>query len=170
MNYLVIILRLIHILSGVFWVGSAIFSGFIIFPAVGATGEAGKQFMGYLVTKAKISQRIGIAAALTVLAGGALYWIDSDGLKSSWTTAGPGLGFGIGGLLALLGFVLALLSSIDRATLIKLAGQLGNGKPAPEQMNQILTLQKRSNTLGLIGNIALILALACMATARYWHF
>lgn len=170
MNYFIVILRLIHILGGVFWVGSAVFSGFFVFPAVDATGNAGKKFLEYMVTKARVATRIAIAAVLTVLAGGWLYWIDSAGFTSGWINSGAGLGFGIGGVLGLIGFVTGGLGSRDRASFTKLIADALDGKPTAEQMEQIQKLQTRSNRWGLISNVALILALACMATARYWRF
>ena len=125
--------------------------------------------MEYMVAKAKVSTRIGIAAVLTVLAGGWLYWIDSAGFTSSWTSVGPGRGFGIGGVLALIGFVTGGLGSRDRATFTKLIAGIPDGKPTKEQTDQIQKLQARSMRWGLFSNIVLILALACMATARYWQ-
>ena len=170
MNYLVVVLRLIHILGGVFWVGSAVFSGFFVFPAVDATGKAGERFMAYMIANQRISIRIGIAAALTLLAGGGLYWIDSAGFTSGWTGTGPGWGFGIGGLLGLIGAILGILGSRDRARFTKLIEGIPDGKPTAEQMDRIQNLRAGSIRWGLISNFALILALACMATARYWRF
>ena len=80
MNWLVIVLRIVHILSGVFWVGSAVFNGLFLGPAVGATAEAGQKVVAHLVTRARLTATISAAAGLTVLASGALYWIDSQGL------------------------------------------------------------------------------------------
>jgi uncharacterized membrane protein len=170
MNYLIFTLRLIHILSGVFWVGSAVFSGFFIFPAVDATGKAGEKFLEYMITQERVSTRLGIAGMLTVLAGGWLYWIDSAGFTSGWVSAGAGRGFGIGGILALIGFVTGGLGSRDRAMFIKLTKGIQDGKLIKGQMDQIQKLRTLSIRWGLISNFALILALACMATARYWQF
>ena len=109
MNYLVLLLRLVHIFSGVFWVGSSLMTYFFITPTVFATADAGQKFMAHIVTKAKLSTRIAVSAILTVLAGGWLYLIDSQGLTSSWQSSGPGLGFGIGGLFAIIGLIFGLL-------------------------------------------------------------
>jgi hypothetical protein len=97
MNYLVIVLRLIHIGAGVFWVGSSIVFGAFIGPGIAATAEAGQKFMVHLVTKARIDRAILVSAILTVLAGSALYTIDAGGIDTPWTHSGPGMGFGIGG-------------------------------------------------------------------------
>ena len=51
MNWLVIVLRIVHILSGAFWVGSAVFNSLFLGPAVGATAEAGQKVMAHLVAQ-----------------------------------------------------------------------------------------------------------------------
>lgn len=169
MNYLVIVLRLVHILAGAFWVGSSIFLFFFVRPTLAATADAGQKFMAHLVTKANITTRITIAAFLTVLAGGWLYWIDSAGLTSAWRNSGPGIGFGVGSLFALVGLVFGSMVGVNTAKLGTLASQI-QGKPSPEQMGQIQAAQKQLAYVSPISTIALILALASMATARYWLF
>ncbi len=169
MNYLVIVLRLIHILSGVFWVGGSIILTFFISPTVAATADAGQKFMSHLVNQGKITLRITISAILTVLAGASLYWIDSGGLTLGWQYTGAGVGFGIGAILALFGLVFGALVGKNVGLLGNLSSQI-QGKPTPEQMNQIQAAQKQLKFVAPANTIALILALACMATARYWRF
>ena len=40
--------------------------------------------MAHLIGQARLSARITVASYLTVLAGAALYWIDSQGFTSAW--------------------------------------------------------------------------------------
>ncbi len=79
MNTWIIVLRIIHIVGGVFWVGGSLFLGLFIGPTVNATAEAGQKFMAHLMTKARLATRISAAAGLTVLAGAILYWIELAG-------------------------------------------------------------------------------------------
>ena len=51
MNALTLVLRLIHILGGVFWVGAAWMMTLYIAPSVGATGDSGLQFMRHMMGK-----------------------------------------------------------------------------------------------------------------------
>ena len=60
MNLLIIVLRLIHILAGVFWLGGSFMSAIFLTPAVAATGESGQKFMGHLITKGRMTARITI--------------------------------------------------------------------------------------------------------------
>ncbi len=169
MNALVIVLRILHVLGGVFWVGGALFSTFFVSPAVAATGDAGKAVMNYLVTKARISMRFTASAVVTVLAGAALYWIDSGGLTSSWTTSGPGWGFGIGGLFALAGLGLSAAVGVNAAKMGRIASG-AQGKPSAAQLADMQAAQAAMRTTSLLSTVALIISLACMATARYWVF
>ena len=167
MNFFLIVLRLIHILSGVFWVGGAMISYFFLSPAVAATGEAGQKMMGFIVNKGRMTVRLTVAAILTVLAGAILYWRDSQGFSSPWTISGPGLGFALGAIFALvgLGFGMVVGQSFQKLGGIAAAAA---GKPSPEQMTQMQATQKRLAMASRVNTFALILALACMATARYW--
>jgi uncharacterized membrane protein len=169
MNTLVIALRLLHILGGVFWVGSSLFLGFYIAPAVAATAESGQKLMAHLVTRARITVWITGAAMVTVAAGATLYWIDSQGLTSAWQNSGPGVGFGLGGLFALVGLAFGVLVGRNTSMLGNMAAQI-QGKPSPEQMTKVQAAQKQLAYAGPINSLALILALLCMATARYWLF
>ena len=167
MNVLLIILRLIHILSGVFWLGAAMVSAFFLSPAVAATGEAGQKMMGHMIVKGRMSVRITVAAILTVLAGATLYWIDSHGLTSPWTTSGPGWGFGLGGVLALIGLGIGMQVGINAKKLGSIAAA-AQGKPSPDQVGEMQAAQKRMTLASNVSTVILILALVCMATARYW--
>ena len=167
MDYLKEFLRLIHIFAGAFWFGSAILLGFFISPTVAATGEAGQKFMGALVKNTGLTKRIAAAAGLTILAGAALFWIDSDGFTSAWTRSGPGLVFGIGGVFGLIGFIYGMQIGSNLNKLVKI-GSEAQGKPTADQMSQIQAAQKKLGMVGPISSIALILSVVCMSVARYW--
>ena len=169
MNILVIVLRIVHVVSGVFWVGSSLFTALYLGPAVSATAEAGQRVLAQLITKARLSTAISASAGLTVLAGGWLYWIDSQGLTSGWTHSGPGTGFGIGALFAVVGLIFGGLVGRDMATLGRTAAEI-SGKPTPEQLGKIGAARKQLAYAGPTSTITLLIALICMATARYWVF
>ena len=169
MNYLVIALRIIHIVAGVFWVGGVLIMTFFISPTIGATAEAGQKFVGHLMNNLKFSNRMSAAAGITILAGFILYWIDSDGFTSAWMNSGAGRGFGIGASFALAGLILGIL--LGRAT--KAMAQLGaqiQGKPSAGQMAEIQSLRKRQATYANLTAAALLLAVTFMAIARYLVF
>jgi hypothetical protein len=142
---------------------------FYVAPAIAATAESGQEFVAHLVTQARITTAIAAAAVLTVLAGSWLYWIDSQGLTSPWQNSGPGVGFGFGGLFAFVGLIFGLLVGKNTSVLGHLAASI-QGKPTPEQLSAIASARKQLASAGPIGNAAMIVAVLCMATARYWLF
>ena len=72
MNYYMLILRIIHIMGGVFWVGSAWMMAGFIQPAAKAAGPDAAKFMQRLM-QSRHSILISVAAVLTVLSGALLY-------------------------------------------------------------------------------------------------
>jgi len=71
MNILMIVLRILHIVSGVFWVGAALMLAFFISPTVAATKEAGQGFMRHFMGNTKFNLAMW-TSAITAVAAGAL--------------------------------------------------------------------------------------------------
>jgi flagellar biosynthesis protein FlhB len=165
MIYLIWLLRIIHIVSGVFWVGGVLIMTFFISPTIGATAEAGQKFIGHLMNNLKFSSRMSAAAGLTMLAGFILYSLDARA-GAAWLRSGQAIGLNIGAGFALVGFAFGLM--LGRVT--KAMAQLGaqfKGKPTPAQMAQMQTIQKQQRTYSMASAVTLILAVVFMAIARY---
>ena len=169
MNIFVIVLRLVLIISGVFWVGAGLVMFFFIGPTLGATADAGQKFAQHLMLRTRFTAILTTSAILTVLAGAILYWRDSDGFNSAWLHSGQGLGFGVGALFALIGLVFGAMVGNTNGALAKLGSQI-QGKPSPEQMAQIGALRKRLALVSPINAYSLLIATLLMATARYLNF
>ena len=166
MTYLIWLLRIIHIVGGVLWVGGTLIMTFFIGPAVGATADAGQKFVGHLMNSLKFSIRMSAAAGLTILAGFSLYWIDSQGFSSAWMNSGAGRGFGIGAGFALVGFVFGILLGRSTKAMADLGAKM-QGKPSPDQLSQMQATRKQQTANSMISTVSLILALTFMAIARY---
>ena len=172
MNYLVIILRMLHIFSGIFWVGAALMMTFFVSPTVNATKEAGQGFMRHFMGNTKFNLAMWTAALTTVTAGAILYWIDSKGLTSTWMHSGPGIGFGTAAFFALLGLIVGVIQNRNFNAIAKLGGQIqSQGKPpSPEQVSRLQSLGNAIKLGGTLGTTFLILAALGMAIARYLQF
>lgn len=169
MSTLLIALRITHILAGVYWVGAALMMNFFIGPSVGATGDAGRQFIGHIMAKTKFSMSMNYAVILALGAGTALYWIDSNGFSSAWMSSGAGTVFGIGGVFGLIGGVAGFMNGSNNRKLGALGSQI-QGKPTPEQMAQIQAVQKQQAIIIPLTTYSLLIATLCMASARYFTF
>jgi len=172
MNFLVIVFRLLHIISGVFWVGAALMLTFFISPTVGATKEAGQGFMRHFMGQTKFNIVMWAAAITTVVAGAVLYWLDSDGFTSVWMHSGPGIGFGTAAFFAVLGLIVGVFQGRNSNAMAKLGGQIqSQGKPpSPEQASRLQSLGKALAIGGILNATFLILATVGMAIARYLRF
>lgn len=165
MTYLIWLLRIIHIVAGVFWVGGTLFMTFFVGPAIGATGEAGQKFVGHLMNNLKLSNRMSAAAGMTVLAGFILYGLDARA-GASWVRSSFAIGLGIGAAFAIIGMISGML--VGRTT--KAMAELGasfRGGPTTEQMTQMRDIQKKQATYSMISAASLVLATIFMAIARY---
>ena len=160
--YLVWLLRIIHIVGGVIWVGGTLIMTFFVGPTVGATGEAGQRFVGHMMNNLKFSNRMAAASGLTILAGFILYFRGGAALMESRF----GIGLGIGALFALIGFVSGMMIGRTIKAMAQLGAQM-QGKPSPDQVAQMQALQKRQMTVSMVSTISVILATVFMAIARY---
>jgi uncharacterized membrane protein len=165
MTYFIWLLRIIHIVGGVFWVGGTLIMTFFIGPTVGATAEAGQKFVGHLMNNLKFSNRMSAAAGLTILAGAILFGLDARA-GSAWLRSGMGVGLSIGAGFAVIGFIFGILVGRTTKAMADLGAKM-QGKPSPDQISQMQTIRKQQATYSIISAIALILAVTFMAIARY---
>jgi uncharacterized membrane protein len=165
MIYLIWLLRIIHIVAGVFWVGGSLVMTFFVGPTIGATGEAGQKFVGHLMNNLKFSNRMSAAAGSTVLAGLLLYGLDARA-GAAWLQSSFAMGLGIGAAFAIIGFALGIMVGRTTKAMAQLGAQM-QGKPSPDQLTQMQAIQKRQATFSMSSTIALVLATVFMAVARY---
>ena len=68
-------------------------------------GPTAQPFMDHLAKRRRMGIFFPIVAALTILAGAALYLRDSSGLDPAWIASPTGLAYTIGGIAAIASFV-----------------------------------------------------------------
>jgi uncharacterized membrane protein len=169
MPTLVIVLRVFHIMGGMLWVGGALAVNFFVGPSIGATGDSGKQFAGYLMGKTRFTAVMTAGALVTVIAGFLLYGIDSAWFTSAWQSSGPGIGFSIGALFALVGLVTGIMNGNNNRALGRIGAQI-QGKPTGEQAAQLEKVRKQQAWVVPVNSYSLLLAVFFMAIARYLRF
>ena len=169
MSILMLVLRVVHICAGIFWGGGSLFMNYFFGPTVQATDQVGKQFAGHLILKTKFVTVMTTMAALTVLAGAGLYWLDSDGLTSAWMKSNSGIGFTIGSVFGLIAFIFGVQFGQLNKKLATIGSQV-QGKPTPEQFAEIQSIQKRIAFAARFHVPAIILAILFMSASRYLIF
>lgn len=165
-----LLLRLTHILAGVFWAGSVILIAGFVEPVARSLGQEGGRFMQGLANGRHMTIYLMAAGLLTVLSGLALYWLDSGGLQWGWIQSNFGLTLTVGGLAAIVALLLGQFVNAPTAKRIGLVAQSiqkGGGPPSPAQISELSLLQARLRLFVRIGAVLLVVAVAAMAVARY---
>ncbi len=117
--------RILHVVLGVFWVGSVLFIAAFLTPSIRAGGPGGGVVMQQIVVARRLPLWLMGASILTLLSGVGLYWHDSLGFRSAWLGSGPGRAFGLGGVFGLAASLIGM--TVNAPT----ARRMGERWPAP---------------------------------------
>jgi uncharacterized membrane protein len=163
-----IVLRIVHVLCGVMWVGTAVFMGFFLAPALSTMGPAAGQVMGGL-QKRKFMIVLPVVAVLTLLTGLRLMMIMSSNFGAGYFQTAMGRTFAGAGVAAILAFVVGII--VNRPTMEKM-GQLQQSMASDPVSKdaiaaEIRRLQSRMVYAGTVVTLLLIVATFGMAIARY---
>jgi hypothetical protein len=165
-----IVLRILHIGSGVFWVGTAWFFFGWIEPTTKAIGPQAGPFMHHVVRNRRVVKFIVTAGAINVAVGLVLYWRASAGLNSAWIGSGTGIGFTIGGLAAIVAWVLGLTvigPTVERLDEAGTAMATAGRPPTPDEVGRFHGLEARLHRAGQADSLLLATAVILMAASRY---
>jgi uncharacterized membrane protein len=165
---LILILRLLHIVSGAFWVGTVVTGVFFVEPTAQALDREGERFVAHLVIRRRLAVILAVAAVTAIGAGAAMYWIDSSGLQLSWITTHTGLAFTAGGVAALSALAIAaifLKPEVDRLAALEKHQRDAASVEEPVRVDE--AYERRLRRWSLIQVTLLIVAISAMATARY---
>jgi hypothetical protein len=172
MNWLIVVLRFLHIFFGVFWAGAVFTTARYILPTVVVSGPEGQRFMLRLALERGLTRAMIVAGTITVLAGLMLMWHDSAGFQRSWMGSGMGVMLSVGALAAVGALATGIRSAMLAAKLGRLAAamQAKGGPPTPEQQTEAQGLGARLAAGARAVAIQLVIAVLCMAVARYVVF
>ena len=123
-----VLLRIVHIVTGVIWVGSLFVVVVFVQPSAATLGPAGAPFMSEL-RRRRFVDVVFIDAVFTVIAGAFLYWHDWHLFPTfgDWIGSSFGRTLTVGALLAISG--LGVAASVTRPTIGRLVslGRTGRG-------------------------------------------
>jgi uncharacterized membrane protein len=165
-----LVLRLVHILSGIMWVGSGMYTSFFLIPALSSTPAVMGQVMAGLQRR-RLLPVLQIVAALTILSGLRLLWIDSGGFAASYFDSGTGRTFGISAGAAIIAAVLSFgvaQPALRRAGAIAASLAASADAGERERLTAQLDRLRRSGTVASALAVGFgLLAASGMAIARY---
>ena len=166
---IMIVLRLFHILAGLFWVGAMVtLTGFLA-PAVRVVGPDASKLMIELMLKRKLRVWLSSAMGLTVLSGILMMWRLDVVTHHAWIRTASGKTLVFGALAALIaGIAGGAVAGPANQRLAMLGQSIGaGGRPTAEQQAEMARLQKRSGVAMRLTVIFLLVAAGAMAVARY---
>lgn len=161
-----ITLRILHIVFGVFWAGSAIFFAAILQPRLHTLDLPVRlRVLGALIPV--MGPVLISSAVVTILAGTAL------ALRMRWDNleAFVDTGWGIAmlvGLAASVGAITSGITMIRRAgRMVKLGGAVVDGSASPEVAEQVTLIGARLPRLARSTAVMVLVAIVTMAVARF---
>ncbi len=169
MTFEFLLLRVVHIVGGMFWVGSGLFTSLFLVPALATSGATAGQVMAALQQR-RLFTVLPLVAVITIATGLRLMMINSAGFSAAYFASATGRAFAAAGAASVVAFLLALL--ISRPSAMR-AGQLAHTiSSAPESSRAALVaeqaaLQRRSAVAGAAATTLLVLGAAGMSIARY---
>jgi uncharacterized membrane protein len=172
MNVTMIFLRIVHIFSGVFWVGVSFFNIGFLQPTVQATGEEGQKVMQHLTSHTRFTLTAYTVATLTLLSGWTMYW-KLFGFRLSVLSSGYGLFLTIGGIAGTTAWIIAIIfvrRAMGQMGAIGSAIQQQGGPPTPEQASRLQAIGGQLGKMGQWAVAFMVLALLGMSTAQYVGF
>lgn len=167
------LLRLVHILAGIFWVGATLFLAGFLIPAIRTVGPSAGPLMSQLMQQRHLQRWINICMSLAILAGVALFAVDSRAGGRGFGGSPMGITLSIGALLAII--AAGVDGAMGRPASKKLAAiaqrsqetQRGGGPPPAELAVETATLQAKLARALTIVSWLLLLSATTMAIARY---
>ncbi|HXY70550.1 MAG TPA: hypothetical protein VEH62_13965 [Gemmatimonadales bacterium] len=170
MHALLVALRLLHIVLGVYWAGAIFFFVTFVQPSIRDAGPDGMKVAQQIIRRGYLSIVPGIAV-LTMLAGLTLYWLDARALGDAWWSSGTGQAFSVGAAAAIVAFAIGM--AVTRRSMLR-AIALGQELPklaeGPDRQARMAEIERLRGlaTRGAQWVAALLLvAVAAMAVARY---
>lgn len=165
-----VVLRILHILCGVYWAGALLFIATFLEPSVRAAGPDGAKVMQGIMQR-RFLDIMPAVALLTILTGVELYRKASAGFDPAWIGSSYGTSITVGAVAALVAFVIGVgvmrPAAKRMGPLAQGAQALPEGSEREAQLAEVQRLRRRSALAGRWVATLLAVAVIGMAAARY---
>lgn len=167
---MMLILRVIHIICGVYWAGALLFVATFLEPSVRAAGPDGAKVMQGIMQR-RFLDIMPAVALLTILTGIEQYRRVSGGFDPAWIGTSYGTSITVGAAAAIVAFVIGVSVMRPAAKrmgpLAQQAMQLPEGAERASRMGEVQRLRRRNAVAGRWVAALLAVAVIGMAAARY---
>ena len=160
------ILRLLHILPGATWVGSAVFLAFVVQPALAKTGPPHAPALMANMLKPLMIVLHG-SAIMTIVFGVVMaFRVRPDGLFDVLWSTDWGTMIWLGFLFSVVAYGIGNVAGLSNKKMADIGKSL-TGPPTPEQAAEMTKLRDRAILLARIGALGVVIAVAFMALAQH---
>jgi uncharacterized membrane protein len=169
MYALLIIARILHVLSGIMWVGVMVFNGRFLGPALEDVGPDAGKVMAALAKRGFLNFMPAVGA-VSILSGAYLYWHASVHFEPDYMKSGTGMTFGIGATLAILAYIIGMVYVRPAIkTSLAIGPQMAAATESERQgmMAQMQAARRKSKSGGHMVGVLVVLAAVAMSIARY---
>lgn len=162
-----VVLRLLHIVFGVFWAGSTFFLTLVLEPRLHKLGPAiQRPVMGGLMPV--LTPFMLVSSLVTIGAGIGLTLSLRGGSLSTFLSTGWGWAILIGFVAATANFAIGFGVITPTGLRMKeLAHRFAGRTPKPEETSQLDALSQRITFLSRVNFVLVLIAVGAMAAARY---
>ena len=165
-----LIVRAAHVTAAAIWIGSHIFSTFMLMPAIDASGPSGGQVMMRINRRGIVAYMLSVAA-LTLVSGLVLYWRFTGGFDPALAATHAGLAFGLGGTAGILaGGIGGGVIGRGAKRMTAIASQLATPSNDAERanlMSQAAALRRRMKIGSQLVTVLQATAIVLMAVGHY---
>ena len=155
------LLRAIHIVGGVLWVGGVVVVGLFLLPATQAVGPAAQPMMQFIMGRRKLPVYMMSLGVVTTLGGLLLFYRNVSLSGGAWARSPMGVGISIGAAAAILALIVGMTVSAPAAKKM-------NGPPDSMTPEQRAVLMRRLTLGARLTFFLLLVSALFMATARYF--
>jgi len=155
------LLRAIHIVGGVLWVGGVVVVGLFLLPATQAVGPAAQPMMQFIMGRRKLPVYMMSLGIVTTLGGLLLFYRNVSLTGGAWARSPMGVGISVGAAAAILALIVGMAISAPAAKKM-------NGPPDSVTPEQRAVLMRRLVLGARLTFFLLLVSALFMATARYF--
>ena len=155
------LLRAIHIVGGVLWVGGVVVVGLFLLPATQAVGPAAQPMMQFIMGRRKLPVYLMSLGVVTTLGGLLLFYRNVSLTRGVWARSPMGVGISVRAAAAILALIVGMTVSAPAAKKM-------NGPPDSMTPDQRAVLMRRLTLGARLTFFLLLVSALFMATARYF--
>ena len=165
---LIVFLRIIHIVTGVFWAGTLFFLVSYLGPTFKEVGPDGAKVFAEL-RRRKLFERVPMIAGLTILSGLWMFALRAQG--GSWAQGREARMLGTGAVSAIIALYFGVFvmrkNTLGAADLMREVGPMPAGADKDAKMALVQAMRGRATMGGRAAATLLLITVIMMAIAKY---